>query len=398
VLNRLISTSNNRESSLTVNGESCLRDIQYDEQGGIINTARHTAGDIESPGIPSGRKRYTFLERLIIRYNNRAGQHLDENGRFRSRDRINLVRICPTNRCNARCWYCPRGHIHELGTGYMDFGLFKSIIDWCDANGVRKVAIAGWGEPTLHPNFIDMIRYCGERGVTARVSTNAIALTGEKAAALLDNSVVAVEFSMDGFTRNEYVKGKQVDRYDEAHANILRFLDLARARNSRVFLNIHFVDAGNVSFSNRLRFVKYWKSRLKGLNHSRVFTYEPNNWAGMSSSTERHNFIDSMLSRYQLRKPCFIMGGFYVLWDGSVFVCSKLPVASAVLGNINDTPIEELYKHPMFDQYFRASETGNFDLPGCRDCTLNTVRPLMYIKKNVTNFIASFIVRAKYKG
>ena len=45
------------------------------------------------------------------------------------------------------------------GLGYMEFDLFKKIIDECGRNGVFSIRISFRGEPLLHPQAFEMIEY-----------------------------------------------------------------------------------------------------------------------------------------------------------------------------------------------------------------------------------------------
>ena len=43
--------------------------------------------------------------------------------------------------------------------GVMDFEFFKKIVDEADNLGVGAVTLASRGEPTLHKNLKDMLKY-----------------------------------------------------------------------------------------------------------------------------------------------------------------------------------------------------------------------------------------------
>ena len=68
------------------------------------------------------------------------------------------------------------------------------------------VAFMGFGEPLLHPRFLDMVRLAKERGLRAEVTTNALLLSPELAAGLraagLDQLVVSIDgTSAETFSR-----------------------------------------------------------------------------------------------------------------------------------------------------------------------------------------------------
>jgi len=79
-----------------------------------------------------------------------------------------------TRRCNYDCSYC-WPYVHNKYEKFLSFDL---IIDTCDRliyewSGEKEIRFNfGGGEPTLHPNFIDIIKYLKERGQWILVTTN----------------------------------------------------------------------------------------------------------------------------------------------------------------------------------------------------------------------------------
>ncbi|GAI05086.1 unnamed protein product, partial [marine sediment metagenome] len=199
-----------------------------------------------------------------LKHSRKINYLLDRRGRYRCRQKRapSVLRIGIANRCAGQCFYCPRELIHSWGVGYMDFSLYQKIINWASKNGVEKLGFALWGEPLLHSKFLEMTDYAHRAGIKMRLSTNAIVLTNDLAKKILDYPFESIEISMDGFTREEYLKGKQVDKFDVARKNILNLLRTAKKKKSKTSFNIHFVDAGNVSFLNKIRYVRFWKKQL----------------------------------------------------------------------------------------------------------------------------------------
>jgi len=73
--------------------------------------------------------------------------------------RFSDVHIEPTNACNFSCWMCPR-EIMTRNSGFMDLEKFKALtLDLNSTNLLKHLHFGGFGEPTLHPSFIDMVRY-----------------------------------------------------------------------------------------------------------------------------------------------------------------------------------------------------------------------------------------------
>jgi organic radical activating enzyme len=80
-----------------------------------------------------------------------------------------LVDLKITNYCNKNCEYCYQNS--NTSGQHADFEDIKKIIDILADHEVFEIAIGG-GEPTLHPNFIDIIEYCYYSGITPNFTTN----------------------------------------------------------------------------------------------------------------------------------------------------------------------------------------------------------------------------------
>ena len=331
---------------------------------------------------------YNFLEKLLIKHSKKINYLLDENGKYccRSQKTPSVIRIGPTNRCTGRCFYCPREYIHDKGTGYMDFALFEKIIAWAKANKTNTISFALFGEPFLHPRIFDMLDLTVKNNMKIRISTNAIILKKEWALRLLSYPFESIEASMDGFTREEYLKGKQVDKYAQAKENILYLLKKAKEKKSKILFNVHFVDIGNVSFFNKIRYIKFWKKKLKGLKHLTGFYYEPHNWAGTKEDlTDEMNCIDKLLNKWELKKPCMYIKGMNINWNGDVCICANDPTEKAIIGNANNDDLEKIYNSEKRMNYLSEHESGRFKNLNCAVCNVNSVRPLAVIKKRIIN-------------
>lgn len=64
-----------------------------------------------------------------------------------------------TNTCNFRCWFCPRRAMTRP-RGFMSGERFRQLVLELDRSGLfTELAIAGIGEPTLHPELPELIDF-----------------------------------------------------------------------------------------------------------------------------------------------------------------------------------------------------------------------------------------------
>ncbi len=112
-----------------------------------------------------------------------------------------------TYACNLACVHClsssGRRDPRELSTEQC-----KGIIDELERMQVFYVNIGG-GEPTVRPDFWELVDYATAHHVGVKFSTNGIRITPEVAARLAGSDYVDVQISLDGATAevNDAVRG-----------------------------------------------------------------------------------------------------------------------------------------------------------------------------------------------
>ncbi|MFV0252268.1 MAG: mycofactocin radical SAM maturase [Beutenbergiaceae bacterium] len=112
-----------------------------------------------------------------------------------------------TYACNLSCVHClsssGRRDPRELSTAEC-----KAVIDELERMQVFYVNIGG-GEPTVRPDFWELLDYATDHHVGVKFSTNGVKITPETASKLAANDYVDVQISLDGATAdvNDAIRG-----------------------------------------------------------------------------------------------------------------------------------------------------------------------------------------------
>src|ERR1700712_2180633 len=112
-----------------------------------------------------------------------------------------------TYACNLSCSHClsssGRRDPRELTTEEA-----KGVIDEFERMQVFYVNIGG-GEPTIRPDFWELVDYASEHHVGVKFSTNGVKISPEIAQRLVNSDYVDVQISLDGATAdvNDHVRG-----------------------------------------------------------------------------------------------------------------------------------------------------------------------------------------------
>jgi len=119
------------------------------------------------------------------------------------------LNILPTNACNFQCIYC--GHSCKptnYRPQYLRWEDFKKCMDdICSfPQKIRTLLFTGLGEPLLHPNLPQMIKYAKELEVadTIRVITNGSLLTHKLSDALISAGLDSLKISIQGVSNEKY--------------------------------------------------------------------------------------------------------------------------------------------------------------------------------------------------
>ena len=130
-----------------------------------------------------------------------------------------------TYACNLACVHClsssGRRDPRELSTEEC-----KALIDEFERMQIFYVNIGG-GEPTVRPDFWELLDYAVEHHVGVKFSTNGFRITPERAAKLAATDYVDVQISLDGATPevNDAVRGRGT--YDAALKAMANMQDAA---------------------------------------------------------------------------------------------------------------------------------------------------------------------------
>ncbi|HVD95962.1 MAG TPA: radical SAM protein [Candidatus Limnocylindria bacterium] len=129
-----------------------------------------------------------------------------------------------TDRCNLDCAYCTE---YDNSRPHPSQDDLKKWIRKIRELGTMRIALVG-GEPLVHPNIVEIVRYCRELGFATSLTTNGFLLTPKLVTELEDAGLQVMQISVDRMTPSPITK--------KSFKTILPKLDYFR--NSRISLHI----------------------------------------------------------------------------------------------------------------------------------------------------------------
>ncbi len=271
-----------------------------------------------------------------------------------------IVIIEETNDCNLKCVMCPRTKMSRE-VGYMDFGLYKKIIDECCEYKVSILALHIFGEPLMHQSLCKMIKYAKSRGIRhVSLSTNATLLNETKSKEILDSGLDVMTISLDGSRKETYEKLRKGSNFDSVTNNIKKFLTLEKELGlKKPLVKLQIIRMKETEHEIEL-FEKHWYSSA---NDIQVVAYDT--FAGQVE--DRSVKADRYIRR---RVPCrALWDQIAIYWDGNVPICCHDVEGNMLMGNVQHKSIKDVWNNQKFEKVRQRHIDEEYSkLQLCADC------------------------------
>jgi radical SAM protein with 4Fe4S-binding SPASM domain len=264
-----------------------------------------------------------------------------------------LYQVETTARCNLACPFCPRTtHLvpqHQRDPEQeMSLAQFDALLD--QAPWVRSLELFHFGEPFMQRTFAHFVASCTRRGVYSVVASNLLPATPRAIDAVCDAGLNFLVMDMDSLDAERYAK-----------ARVNGSLPLLRER-------VQYL----LSHPKR----PYCVAQQIALSDEQPYTAEDiGRWAmAPPPDAVRVKFLDSfrgtVLHKGGMRGDDLCREPFYgcaVHANGDVVPCDRDWGGEAVMGNVFETPLLEIWHGDRFEA-FRAEMRGPDKPALCRNC------------------------------
>lgn len=288
--------------------------------------------------------------------------------------------------CNFKCSFCFQADATgmrqaNLKRGMMPMPLFQKIVDDLARfdDKVKKVKIGNHGEPTLHPELPEMIRYVRASNIanTVELFTNGSKLEPELNEKMVAAGLQQINISLEGLTRERYreVAGVSMDM-EQLVENVSHLY--AIRKQCRIYIKI--VDrTSTLSQDKNESYVMTEKDR-----HSFFATYSPicdeifvenvvPQWARTQFEKQNKVGNEGMYGQKikQYKKICpFIFMYTHFNWDGTTSPCTLDWPRKVVIGNVYHESVKEIWNGARLRQLQQAMLSGErHRIDFCNDCS-----------------------------
>lgn len=241
-----------------------------------------------------------------------------------------FIEIELSNACNLRCTHCHRNGM-DREPGNMELALFKKFIDEIETYPLVSLCIVGQGEPTLNPQFSEMLQYASGKSIKIDLTTNGTIFDRYSFDEILEWDIDVLGISVDGTDKSSYQQIRLGGNYDKLEANIRAFYAF-RNRHKRKYplILIRNVIMPEHTPQQIRQFTTTWKNTVDLINYNTLSTFQET--------------ID-----YEWLKHCRCNELFYeahIRFDGNVILCQHecLYGKDQVIGNLETESLRQIQR------------------------------------------------------
>lgn len=151
------------------------------------------------------------------------------------------VDIEVSSKCQIKCDHCFRQYMDIGENDFMPLDMYKRIVKECGKYGLFTLKFSMRGEPLLHPDIVEMVRFAKVSGVReVWINTNGGPLTEKLSRGLLTAGVDWITMSFDGLGKM-YESVRVPLKYEESLNKLKTLRRLRDELNADTLLNVQSI-------------------------------------------------------------------------------------------------------------------------------------------------------------
>jgi radical SAM protein with 4Fe4S-binding SPASM domain len=285
-----------------------------------------------------------------------------------------------TNRCNAKCVWCPNPDLTHVGA--MDMDVYRKIIDDYGSRG-GVVTFGTFGEPLMDKHMKERIEYLKRYPKIHKIEvlTNGFFLN-DKMVPLLVEHGVGVDISLDELDKQTFEDVKKMS-FDVVRDNIVNFLEINSKASRPVPVNIRIKTLKTVEETLAQELFKIIASHDCSVVLNSIDDNIISNWAGKLdkeafikeyeiSSPDKTRYTHKRFNQTNVAPCTQLWKRIVVYWDGSVVLCCADMFSRSIVGDLKSNSITEIWNGPDLKKLRgQMVNRQRFEVPICQDCDIH---------------------------
>ncbi|HNP17924.1 MAG TPA: SPASM domain-containing protein [Fulvivirga sp.] len=289
------------------------------------------------------------------------------------------ISIEPTTSCNLRCPECPSGlRSFTRPTGMLDNDFFRNTIDEVK-NHLTYLLFYFQGEPYLHPQFLDLVKYASDKKIYTATSTNAHYLNDANAKKTVESGLDRLIISIDGTTQETYEAyriGGKLDKVIEGTKNIIKWKQELKSKTPHVIFQFLVVKPNEHQIKEVKQLARELGVNEVGLKTAQIYDYEQG--SELIPTIDKYaRYKKEPNGRYSIKNKllnhCWKMWHSCVItWDGKVVPCCFDKDAHYQLGDLKSTSFATLWHGEAYNNFRKSLLISRSEIEMCKNCTEGT--------------------------
>lgn len=275
-----------------------------------------------------------------------------------------------TNHCNFKCLMCKTGlGIAKRKRGYMTDEVFEKIVSEIEGSGTI-LKFVGQGEPPLHDEFLNYIKYASERGIICHLTTNGSLLTDKMIEGIIDAGLSSIKFSFQGVDQKGYEEMRQGNNF-EILTSIVK-----KMYNKRGNLEKPFIIVGTSITDESAEDVNKFKNLFEDFSDKIEVGRTTLEYIDLDKLEDEklRNRIKELKEKQTLKKVRYkhchqVFDVMTIRWNGDVSACCADADGVMTIGNIKENSIKEIWSCKKLSKYREILAANEYEkLPLCINC------------------------------
>lgn len=237
--------------------------------------------------------------------------------------------------------------------GFLSDEVLNAILDNVKKYNIPAVRLIRWGEPTLHPKYIEIIRKIKDAGALVHINTNGSLLDEKQIIELINVGLDSLKFSFQGADEGTYNEMREGGDYLHL-LEIVRMFHDKRGEKAIPYIQVSTTLTGETAeqienFKKDVGdYCDYYNVGYTKLNHLNVdamnIPEEEKEKIRDLQQQEKVNHVYASVCPEAFDK-------LSINWNGDVTLCCSDYDNFMIIGNILDSDIKELFNSKAADQY-----------------------------------------------
>lgn len=284
--------------------------------------------------------------------------------------------IEPTTSCNLRCPECPSGlRSFTRPTGMLDLTFYHKIIDE-QSSSLSYLLLYFQGEPFLHQNFVEMIKYAADKGIYTATSTNAHYFTDDMARETIESGLARLIISIDGTTQDVYEQyriGGSLEKVIDGTKKLVHWKKKLKSATPHLIFQFLVVKPNEHQIADVQKMAREVGVDEVKLKTAQLYDYEHGNKLMPTNeqySRYKQNEGGTYSLKHKLYNHCWKMWhSSVVTWDGTVVPCCFDKDASHALGSLEENTFAEIWQDKNYHNFRQLLLKSRSEIDICKNCT-----------------------------